>query len=331
MSLHSESIDGYVYAETSSIVIVDVKIPTSIRSGWLTLPLTYYADVLVNTGIIGDRNYWIGPIQETIEIAVFFDRGAGQEDAGVPGDAGNDYASARTISFPALCYGYLDGYVDPVDCYSFTLSYARRILVELTPPPYVDFDFELKSPSGDTWASQNGPGQKEYLELNAEQGTWKVKTSKVYGSGVYTLLLNYGGGSGCPTLFIWNGTRNIEETTLEIHSYNDITLKHKIQQKLTPKANLYILKLTELDNFTSHIDQVKLYAIDHEDKPHLCSLLIAYHNTQGFVTSKLLLDDDTRIDLKPAQEINLYFIKAMAYKNAEYFIFEINGYNMKQP
>jgi hypothetical protein len=331
ISLHSQPIDGYVYAETSSIVIVDVRIPTSTRSGWMVLPLTYYVNVALETGILGDPLYWVGPIQKTIQIATFFDRGEGQKDAGLPGDAGNDYASARTISFPTWSYGYLDGDADPVDCYNFALSSETRIKIELNPPPYVDFNLELKSPSGDTWASQKGPGITEYIELNAEAGLWKIKISKVYGSGVYRLQLGSAGGGGCPTLFIWNGTCYIEEATLQIHSDNDITLKHKIQQKPIPKAELYLLKLAELDNFTSHVDQVKLYAVDSEGKPHLCPLLLAYHNAQGSATSKLLFDDDNRIDLKPAQEIKLYFLKTIAYENTEYLIFEINGYNAKQP
>jgi hypothetical protein len=204
-------------------------------------------------------------------------------------------------------------------------------LAELTPPPYVDFNLQLISPSGTTWTSENGPGQTEYLELNAVQGMWTAKVYKASGSGVYSLLTNYAGGGGCPTLFLWNRTGYVEEGSMDIHSYNDITLDYRMQQSPVPVANLYRLKLAELDNFTSHIDQVKLYAIDDKGEWHLCPLILAYDTTQGVVTSKLLFDDDHRVNLKPTQETSLYFLKTIRLQDIEYFIFEINGYNPKQP
>ncbi len=72
-----------------------------------------------------------------------------------------------------------------------------------------------------------------------------------------------GSGGGCPTLFVWNGTGYADEGVLDIHAESDITVQHEIQNTLTPTLDddVYKLQLRELDNFTSHIDQVKLLAI----------------------------------------------------------------------
>lgn len=324
--VYSEPIDGYIYAETSSSVIVDLKIPTPTRSGWMIIPLTYCIRLTIEPGTT-----IVGPITKTIQIALHLGNQAGQRDAGVLGDAGNDYGTARPIAFPRRCYGYLDGTADSVDCYSFSLDYETRIMVEVTPPPYVDFDLEVKNPNGDTWASHAGPGKKEYLEMHAGEGVWEVKVSKIYGSGVYLLYTDEAIGGGCPTLFAWNGTDLAREGILDIHAYADITLRHIMQQSLEPRGCFYFLKLEELDSFTSHIDQVKLYAIDSTGEQHVCPLIIAIKNQRNIVTCSLLFDDEARIDLKSTDNVTLLFLEITPYRLTEGLVFEINGYNMKVP
>ncbi|MEM2917365.1 MAG: hypothetical protein QXN63_03300, partial [Candidatus Bathyarchaeia archaeon] len=90
------------------------------------------------------------------------------------------------------------------------------------------------------------------------------------------------------------------------------------------------LELRELDDFTSHIDQVKLFAVDSEGRWHLCPLIYAKHGN-SYVTLKLLFDDNKRIDLAPSETVSLKFLPSIPYKNTMYFIFEINGYNKKIP
>jgi hypothetical protein len=130
----------------------------------------------------------------------------------------------------------------------------------------------------------------------------------------------------CPTLFVWNGTHYAEEGILDIHAESDVTVQHVIQNALA--YGVYKLQLRELDNFTSHIDQVKLYAVDDEGEWHNCPLIYARHSELGKVTWKLLFDDENRIDLTPTQTVNLKFLPAI-YGETAYFIFEINGYNSK--
>lgn len=134
--------------------------------------------------------------------------------------------------------------------------------------------------------------------------------------------------STCPTLFVWNGTDYAEEGALDIHADLDVTVQHEIQNTLALKNGVYNLQLRELENNTSHIDQVELYAVDYEGGWHLCPLIYAKHN-DSYVTWKLLFDDEKRIDLTPTQIVNLKFLPAIASNETAQFIFEINGYNMK--
>jgi hypothetical protein len=418
-SLNGDPVDGYVYSEISSVVVADVRIPLSTRTGWLKLPLTYLVRVSVDTGIPGDPYYWIGPIQETLEVAIYFDRGAGQEDAGVPGDAGGSSANARGISFPGSYYGYLDGSADSEDWYNFTVPSGKPIAIQMTPPPFVNFDLELRRPDGSVKAnSSQGAGLADTIQCIADvAGTWSIRVNKVQGSGVYSLILDTWGqyltvdtkvyprggrlanvqvwingvqynspvtinaapgttynivvetivirawtiyvldhwndghtsnsttvffpstgnvtltayyGDACPTLFVWNGSEYAYDTVLNIHAESDITVQHQIQEQLVPNGILYKLELRELDNFTSHIDQVKLYAVDSSGERHLCPLIYANHNGT-LVTLTLLLDDDRRVDLTPTETISLKFIRPIPYCETAYFIFEINGYNKKIP
>jgi hypothetical protein len=137
-----------------------------------------------------------------------------------------------------------------------------------------------------------------------------------------------GGDGGCPTLFVWNATAYVEEGTLDIHAESDVTVQHEIENALALENCVYKLQLRELDNHTSHIDQVKLYAVDDEGEWHLCPLIYAKHN-DSYVTWKLLFDDENRINLTPTQTVNLKFLRSFPYSETTYFIFEINGYNRK--
>jgi len=148
----------------------------------------------------------------------------------------------------------------------------------------------------------------------------------------YTLEAHFkstSGGGGCPTLFVWNGTAYVEEGALDIHAESDVTVQHRIENTLALKNGVYKLQLRELDNHTSHIDQVKLYAVDYKGEWHLCQLTYAYHSELGEVKHTLRFDDDSRVDLKPTEILNLKFALSIPYDKTAYFIFEINGYNPK--
>lgn len=138
-----------------------------------------------------------------------------------------------------------------------------------------------------------------------------------------------GGGGECPTLFVWNGTDYVSEGVLPIHAESDITVQHTIQNTLTLENGVYRLELRELDNYTSHLDQVRLYAVDDQGEWHLSPLLYADHSELGWVTWKLRFDDDNRVDMTPTQTIALRFLPSIPYSETAYFVFEINGCNRK--
>lgn len=173
-----------------------------------------------------------------------------------------------------------------------------------------------------------------------EWSYWLLDGEKVYGNPYVVTMdsdhtlepyFSYhgSGGGGCPTLFVWNGTDYVEEGILNIHAESDITVQQELQNTLALDDGVYKLQLRELDNHTSHIDQVRLYAVDDEGKWCLCPLTYAYHNELGKVKHTLRFDDDTRVDLKPTEIIDLKFGQPIPYSETEHFIFEVNGYNTK--
>ncbi|MDH7563788.1 MAG: DUF4114 domain-containing protein [Candidatus Bathyarchaeota archaeon] len=171
----------------------------------------------------------------------------------------------------------------------------------------------------------------------ATSGTYNitVKARDMYGNEspcseqlTVTITSGGGGGGGCPTLFSWNGTGYAEEALLDIHASQDVTVDYTLEH-LKPAGKLCMLSLRELDNYTSHIDYVKLYAVDAEGNWHECRLIIAIHSKFGPVTAQLSLDDNVRVDLAPSQSVELFFITSNDINNIQYFIFELNGYNVK--
>jgi hypothetical protein len=139
-----------------------------------------------------------------------------------------------------------------------------------------------------------------------------------------------GGGGGCPTLFVWSGSEYVEETTLDIHGDSDVTLQHRIEQPLAPEKNSYKLSLRELDEFTSHIDYVKLYVVGSDGEMYGCHLKKAVHSELEDVKEQLLQNDDIRVNLEPSQMIDLE-LTVPNISEIAYFIFEIDGHNTKRP
>jgi hypothetical protein len=183
------------------------------------------------------------------------------------------------------------------------------------------------------WHFTDNNDRSHLLKATAELAYYTVQGGSVESSATIstTATLEFrvsgGGGGGCPTLFAWDGTEYAEEGFLDIHAESDVTVQHEIQNTLALKHGVYKLQLRELDNYTSHIDQVKLYAVDYEGEWHLCPLTYAYHNLLGKVKHTLRFDDDHRVDLKPREVITLKFGQPEC--ETAYFMFEINGYNFK--
>lgn len=191
-------------------------------------------------------------------------------------------------------------------------DYGESVKVTASADSYYDFDY---------WILDEATmyGNEITVTMNSDH------TLKAY------FEYSGGGGGGCPTLFVWDGEEYAEEGILDIHAESDVTVQHWIQNTLALDDGIYKLQLRELDEYTSHIDQVKLYAVDGEGEWCLCPLTYAYHNELGKVKHTLRFDDDNRVDLKPTEIIDLKFGQPIPYSETEYFIFEINGVNLKPP
>jgi len=254
--------------EYNSIIAVEFKLPLGTRGpGWLKMPITY--EVGAVTQILACQLV----VQNTIELAIWFD-GGGQEDAGIPNDAGDSYGDARTVSFPTSFHGYLGG-GDNQDWYTFNMDSGKRIRITMTPPPYVDFDLELYSPINSTTpkaGSHQGEGSIDSITYTTgESGYWKVKVNQAQKSGVYTLKLTYpssGGGSYCPFVSVWNGTSYVPDNNLLPASSTsngaDVEDYYKLEKSPAQRNGKYSFILSEFGNDHSYFDQVKLMAVDHE-------------------------------------------------------------------
>jgi hypothetical protein len=177
-------------------------------------------------------------------------------------------------------------------------------------------------------ALANSGYEFDYWLLDGVLMTGNPTTVRMTQSRTLAAHFRNAGTGGCPTLVTWNGTDYAEESTLPIHSEGDVTLRHRISNTMTLKDNVYVLQLQELDNFTSHIDRVRLFAVDGDGEFHPCMLLYAKRNTTN-VLLELLFDDENRVDLTPNQTIELKFLPSAYPKPTVYYVFEINGYNPK--
>ena len=214
----------------------------------------------------------------------------------------------KSLGISVSSYGH--GTTNPVPGYH-TYDYGEVVTAKATADYGYGFDY---------WDLDGGMYMQNPIVITMiEPYTLEAHFKSATGGG--------GGDSSCPTLFVWNGTAYVEEGLLDIHAESDVTVHHEIQNALALENGVYNLQLWELDNFTSHIDQVKLYAVDYEGEWHLCPLTYAYHSELGKVKHTLRFDDDSRVDLEPTETIDLKFAEPEC--ETAYFIFEINGYNRK--
>ena len=140
-----------------------------------------------------------------------------------------------------------------------------------------------------------------------------------------------GGGGGCPTLFIWNGSAYNDFGVIDIHNPENYDLIEEVP--LSPRI-VYInnyqakIRLREgwegLNYSHSEIDQVKLYAVINGTR-YLCPLICASHSQTGNVLLPLLFSDNWKTDAYLLETINLRFL--VPYQNVDQYIFHIEGRN----
>ncbi len=259
--------DGYRYEEVTSLVAVDVKVPMDGRAGWKILPINYSVG-------IGTQCNWAEPYTgDTLNIAIWFP-GAGQEDAEINGDAGDSHGTARPINCEIDYYGYLGG-GDNADWYKFNVNSGDYLTISMKPPPYIDFDLELYSPTtSDTPidGAHHGPGIIEYIiRPISSSGWWRIKIYNVTvrQSGVYSFKIDVG---GCPFVSVWNGSGYVLDNNLmgasEASNGTDVEDYYRLEQTLVPRYegrwfSWCSLLISEFENEHSYLDHVKLLAVDH--------------------------------------------------------------------
>jgi len=141
-----------------------------------------------------------------------------------------------------------------------------------------------------------------------------------------------GGGDGCPTLFVWNGTGYVDYGVIDIHDASGEDVVEEVSVE-TEDVGLHNYKayfrLREgwpgLNFSESVIDQVKLYAVDNSGNRHLCPLISATHSRLGNVWLELLFSDDIRSQILLLETIDLKFI--VPYQDIQSFTFIIEGCN----
>jgi hypothetical protein len=129
-------------------------------------------------------------------------------------------------------------------------------------------------------------------------------------------------GGGCPILKVWDGKEFVRVEKLDIHSRGEDTT-YSTSFKMKPfREKTYRLVLEEALYALwegSHIDHVKL--IDGEGRE--CKLIKAEHSKLGDVTDSIEESDDSRVETKPGESLELTFEGC----GGEEFTLSIEGYN----
>jgi hypothetical protein len=150
---------------------------------------------------------------------------------------------------------------------------------------------------------------------------------------LYYYFDNDGGGGGCPILSVYDGNSYVSEGLLDIHNDSDVEQTAVLHTVPARVGSRYLLKLTEHNQTTSHIDAVKLYARLDNGNVKSLPLVSAQHSEQGNVMSEIKHSDDIRVNELGAdhnkgtsQYIDLQFVAPKGFNVVEY-IFWIEGYN----
>ena len=172
-------------------------------------------------------------------------------------------------------------------------------------------------------------------------GTYYVKvrvqdtegTLSGWSSSLAVTILS-GGGGGCPTLFVWNGTAWVDYGVINIHdpSGEDVIREVRVSKDDVAVTNHQVrFMLREgwpgLNFSESFIDQVKLYVVDGGGNRYLCPLVKAKHSRLGDVMLQLLLSDDKKVQTLLLETIDLTFITPYPTSQIQGYIFAIEGCN----
>ncbi len=141
------------------------------------------------------------------------------------------------------------------------------------------------------------------------------------------------GSGACPTLSVWSNSTWVTEGVMDIHvgSYNiDTVYRHYLATRPgLIRGNFYVLKLSELDEYTSYIDKVQLVAVSDNGSAIYLPLVIAFDNHNRSITRLVRNSDDVWLVLRPDDEVYLWFYYSGTLDNSWRFVFIIEGHNPK--
>ena len=188
----------------------EVELETSTNSGSTTESVTHTASVTARYYMRVHYISGTGEGQYSFSVTL-----SGQNDAGKGNDAGDDFASATSIS-PGIYSGFLD-MNDEEDWYKFTASSGQGIHVtlEVRSVAYLsDYDVYLYDPDGDL-RHYEAYYYDDELEFPADKtGEWRIRIKIypgytdipqptewdywTYGSGAYEFEVTVGGSASSP-------------------------------------------------------------------------------------------------------------------------------------
>jgi hypothetical protein len=129
-------------------------------------------------------------------------------------------------------------------------------------------------------------------------------------------------GGGCPILKVWDGKEFVRVEKLDIHSESGDTT-YSTSFKMKPFGEKTYRLILEEALYAlwegSHIDYVEL--TDQEGRE--CKLIRAEHSKLGDVTDSVEESDDSRVETKPGESIELTFTNCEGNE----FKLKIEGYN----
>jgi hypothetical protein len=189
-------------------------------------------------------------------------------------DAGETASYALQIS-TGIYVGYLNR---DNDWYNFTVTSSdinnrKLISFNLYSPTNALFLGELHNTHGDRVA---GPSTYLTYSLSSSDhsGKWSIKIFVSRGFGQYKFdLSKTAGGSGCPFLYVWNGSQYIIDNNIlpasELTNGTDVQDYYKLEQSLVPRNGKYSIIISEFENEHSYLDQVQLLAVDHNSNVNI--------------------------------------------------------------
>jgi hypothetical protein len=191
-------------------------------------------------------------------------------------DAGDNLASANQVT-PGKYLAHVFDIADPDDYFMVTVPAHKYIYSFLRPIGGVLYaDLYLYSASGTLLSLSDMPGNAtEFVWAYASSTTnYYIRVNAADGLGLYDLEICVSDQSpGCPFVYSWNGQNYVLDNNLlpasTRSSGTDVEDFYKLEQSTipihqNPLFSLYPLQIREFQTEHSYLDQVKLFAVDHQ-------------------------------------------------------------------